>query len=64
MGVFASAQILADLARDAEQAGWDGVFVWDSLYIEQKDPRNNVPAIPGLPLRRLRCKRSGFALGL
>ena len=41
MGVFASAQVLADLARDAEQAAWDGVFVWDSLYIKQKDPRNN-----------------------
>ncbi len=50
MGVFASAQVLADLARDAEQAGWDGVFVWDSLYIKQKDPRNNDTGDPWIAL--------------
>jgi alkanesulfonate monooxygenase SsuD/methylene tetrahydromethanopterin reductase-like flavin-dependent oxidoreductase (luciferase family) len=28
---FGSARIIADLARDAEQAGWDGVFIWDDV---------------------------------
>ena len=30
-GEFADARLLASLARDAEAAGWEGVFVWDEL---------------------------------
>jgi alkanesulfonate monooxygenase SsuD/methylene tetrahydromethanopterin reductase-like flavin-dependent oxidoreductase (luciferase family) len=30
-GDFADAQVLADLAREAEQAGWDGFFLWDHI---------------------------------
>lgn len=25
---------LVELAREAEQAGWDGVFVWDCIHVE------------------------------
>lgn len=28
-GPFGSARVLADLAKDAEDAGWDGFFIWD-----------------------------------
>ena len=28
---FAHPRTLADLARDAEQAGWDGFFIWDDV---------------------------------
>lgn len=34
---FGSPQIIASLARDAEQAGWDGMFVWDDVAGTQKD---------------------------
>jgi len=30
-GEFADAGVLADVARDAEDAGWDGVFIWDEI---------------------------------
>jgi alkanesulfonate monooxygenase SsuD/methylene tetrahydromethanopterin reductase-like flavin-dependent oxidoreductase (luciferase family) len=30
-GAFGDARLLADLARDAEQAGWDGFFLWDHI---------------------------------
>jgi alkanesulfonate monooxygenase SsuD/methylene tetrahydromethanopterin reductase-like flavin-dependent oxidoreductase (luciferase family) len=30
-GDFADPRVLADLARQAEQAGWDGLFVWDHV---------------------------------
>jgi alkanesulfonate monooxygenase SsuD/methylene tetrahydromethanopterin reductase-like flavin-dependent oxidoreductase (luciferase family) len=30
-GDFANARLLADLAGDAEQAGWDGFFLWDHI---------------------------------
>jgi alkanesulfonate monooxygenase SsuD/methylene tetrahydromethanopterin reductase-like flavin-dependent oxidoreductase (luciferase family) len=28
---FGSARAIADLARDAEQSGWDGLFIWDEM---------------------------------
>lgn len=31
-GPFFDVRVLADLARDAEQAGWDGFFIWDHVY--------------------------------
>src|SRR5258708_25242013 len=30
-GVYADPSVLADLAADAEAAGWDGFFLWDVL---------------------------------
>jgi len=30
-GAFGSARTLADVAADAEAAGWDGVFIWDHI---------------------------------
>ncbi|HEX6035499.1 MAG TPA: LLM class flavin-dependent oxidoreductase [Anaerolineales bacterium] len=30
-GAFADARLLADLAHDAEQAGWKGLFLWDHI---------------------------------
>ncbi|MBN2116712.1 MAG: LLM class flavin-dependent oxidoreductase [Anaerolineales bacterium] len=30
-GAFGDARLLADLARDAERAGWDGFFLWDHI---------------------------------
>lgn len=30
-GAFGDARVLAELARDAEQAGWDGFFIWDHV---------------------------------
>lgn len=40
MGVFADAALVAELGREAEEAGWDGVFVWDALNPPIEDPRN------------------------
>ncbi len=31
-------QTAADLAQAAEQAGWDGVFYWDGIYIASEGP--------------------------
>jgi len=40
MGVCADAALVAELGRDAEEAGWDGVFVWDALNAPIEDTRN------------------------
>lgn len=35
-GDFADPRLVADLASRAEQAGWDGLFVWDHVLHEKK----------------------------
>ncbi len=37
-GHAGDARIMADLARDAEQAGWDGFFIWDHLALPWPAP--------------------------
>src|SRR5215211_309557 len=37
-GPFGDPRRLAELAREAEQAGWDGFFLWDHLLFEQPLP--------------------------
>lgn len=40
-GEFASPEAFAEVARRSEEAGWDGLFVWDHL-VEQKDLRREI----------------------
>ena len=37
-GDFGNPRALADLAREAEEAGWDGFFLWDHLQTDQPLP--------------------------
>ena len=30
-GAFADARLVAEVARDAEAAGWDGFYLWDHV---------------------------------
>ncbi len=32
VGMFGDARMLADLAQEAEEAGWDGFFLWDTIH--------------------------------
>ena len=41
-GVFGDARLLANLACDAEQAGWDGFFLWDHILFCELDKNPNV----------------------
>jgi alkanesulfonate monooxygenase SsuD/methylene tetrahydromethanopterin reductase-like flavin-dependent oxidoreductase (luciferase family) len=40
-GDFAAPETFADVARGAEEAGWDGLLVWDHV-VEQKDLRREI----------------------
>ncbi len=42
IGLCSRPQVLADLAAEGEAAGWDGVFVWDSVYVARDDPAKMV----------------------
>ena len=37
-GPYGDARVLAELARDAEAAGWDGFFIWDHIAVEEHLP--------------------------
>ena len=37
VGAFGSARVIAELAKMAEDAGWDGVFVWDHVVRREGD---------------------------
>ena len=37
-GDYADPHLVADVARDAERAGWDGIWVWDHIMRDPADP--------------------------
>ena len=61
LGAYADPHALADLAREAEAVGWDGVFLWDSLH---GDPDHPVPIIdPWVALAAIAVATSRLRLG-
>lgn len=62
-GPFGDARAVADLARDAESAGWDGFFLWD--HIAERDeagaPQPHVD--PWLALTAAAMQTSSIKLG-
>jgi alkanesulfonate monooxygenase SsuD/methylene tetrahydromethanopterin reductase-like flavin-dependent oxidoreductase (luciferase family) len=62
-GPFGDARAIADLARDAESAGWDGFFLWDHI-VERDDAGNPLPcADPLLALTAAAMQTSSIMLG-
>lgn len=37
-GPYADPRVLADLAHQAEESGWDGFFIWDHIQVGWPDP--------------------------
>lgn len=50
MGDCADPRALAELARDAEQAGWDGFLVWDCIAIAIDGPEESAVVDPWIVL--------------
>lgn len=63
MGACGDPRALAALAYDAEQAGWEGVFVWDSVYVKSEDPRNDPTCDPWIALAAMAMRTSRVRLG-
>jgi len=54
---------LVELAREAEEAGWDGVFVWDCIHIEIAE-RDRLPmADPWIALAAIAMATSQVRIG-
>ena len=56
--VHADCRLLADLARDAEMAGWDGFFIWDHLRFTDEELAISDPwiALAAIALRTERIR--------
>jgi alkanesulfonate monooxygenase SsuD/methylene tetrahydromethanopterin reductase-like flavin-dependent oxidoreductase (luciferase family) len=37
-GRYSDVRVLAELAYEAEKAGWDGCFVWDHIHLREAEP--------------------------
>ncbi len=59
-GTYADARLLADLAAQAEQAGWDGFFVWDAVFARP----SRLPMVdPWIALAAVAVQTSRIKLG-
>jgi len=62
-GPFGNARTIANLARDAESAGWDGFFLWDHIA-EQDEAGGSLPcADPWLALTAAAMQTTSIILG-
>lgn len=57
-GDYANARVLAQLAREAEAAGWDGFFIWDVL------PGGSAVIDPWIALTAIALQTSRIKIGL
>ena len=57
-GAYADARVLAQLAAEAEAAGWDGFFIWDVL------PGNSPVIDPWIALTAIALQTSHIKIGL
>lgn len=57
IGAYGDARTLADLVHDAEAAGWDGVFVWDTFQMPEADGHPVADAWVALAAIAMRTER-------
>jgi alkanesulfonate monooxygenase SsuD/methylene tetrahydromethanopterin reductase-like flavin-dependent oxidoreductase (luciferase family) len=63
MGACGRPQVLADLAAEAEASGWDGVFIWDSVYAPMDDARNSPTCDPWIALAAIAARTERLRFG-
>jgi alkanesulfonate monooxygenase SsuD/methylene tetrahydromethanopterin reductase-like flavin-dependent oxidoreductase (luciferase family) len=58
-GEYSDPSVIAQLASEAEDAGWDGCFIWDHIQVEQ-----SVPVVdPWIALAAMALKTSRIRIG-
>lgn len=58
-GPYGDPRVLAQLAREAEDAGWDGFFIWDHINVSWPDPVTD----PWIALAAMACATKRIRLG-
>jgi len=61
IGEYSHPQTLADLALEAEQAGWDGFFIWDTMTSSESPDQPIVD--PWIALAAIVMKTSRIKIG-
>ncbi len=62
-GPYADARLLAELAHEAEQAGWDGFFLWDQVSKTTLTPTIDPVVDPWIALTAIALRTSHLRLG-
>src|SRR3989442_7317843 len=62
-GHYADARLLAELAHEAEQAGWDGFFLWDQVSKTTLTPTIDPVVDPWIALTTIALRTSRLRLG-
>jgi alkanesulfonate monooxygenase SsuD/methylene tetrahydromethanopterin reductase-like flavin-dependent oxidoreductase (luciferase family) len=62
-GPFGDPRVIADLARDAESAGWDGFFLWDHIATYDEEGVSLPHADPWLALTVAALQTDSIRLG-
>ncbi|MFW9909255.1 MAG: LLM class flavin-dependent oxidoreductase [Candidatus Thorarchaeota archaeon] len=60
-GWFGNVDFLVDVAMEAEDAGWDGFFIWDHLMVFREDP--TVFVDPFIALAAIACNTNKIRIG-
>lgn len=60
VGVYSDARTLSDLARLAEEAGWDGFFVWDTIHFQAE---KNAVCDPWIALAAIAMRTERIKIG-
>ena len=60
-GAYANARMLAELAAEAEEAGWDGFFIWDVLFSSKQ---TDIPIVdPWIALSAIALRTQRMRIG-
>ena len=62
-GPYGDARILADLAYEAEEVGWDGFFLWDQVSKSTLTPTVDPMADPWVALTAIALRTRAIRLG-
>ena len=63
-GLFSDPSLVADLAHEAEEAGWNGFFLWDHINYKLEDSSESVPiADPWIALAAIALRTTSIKLG-
>ncbi len=60
VGMYGDARTLSDLAALAEEAGWDGIFVWDTLHYQADE---NAVCDPWIALAAIAMRTERIKIG-
>ncbi|MFW9933605.1 MAG: LLM class flavin-dependent oxidoreductase [Candidatus Thorarchaeota archaeon] len=60
-GWFGDINVLIDVATDAEDAGWDGFFLWDHMLVFKED--HTIFSDPNIALSAIACNTKKISFG-